>query len=204
MVISTHLPPPVMIDSTAVRALVTHMLCWSCAMCFSAAPSSENDQGSMNFASKTALKPSTIPSRVAPIHRFIGWRIRRCTVGDRLAGVPFVPVPIEGLGHDPELDDEVVGQVLGLRLPALLPPEAEQGRFIVSHDDAGVRTSDELASLEGLSVGCGSAVHGYPHMSKNDTYIYNRQFGANQSIFDRIDRIRLSVQIRWYDHVCTM
>src|SRR5215471_20223053 len=31
--ISIHLPPPVMMDSTEVRRWVTHMLCWSCAMC---------------------------------------------------------------------------------------------------------------------------------------------------------------------------
>jgi hypothetical protein len=51
MAISTHLPPPVMIDNAAFLALVTHMLCWSWAMCFSAAASSENDHGSMNLAS---------------------------------------------------------------------------------------------------------------------------------------------------------
>ena len=44
--ISTHLPPPVMMESTEVRRCVTHMLCCSWAMCFSAAASSENDQGS--------------------------------------------------------------------------------------------------------------------------------------------------------------
>ena len=67
IVISTHLPPPVMIDSTEVRRWVTHMLCWSWAMYFSAAASSENDQGSMNLASNTASVPSTMPSRVAAI-----------------------------------------------------------------------------------------------------------------------------------------
>ena len=36
-------------------------------MYFSAAASSENDQGSMNLASNTASVPSTIPSRVAAI-----------------------------------------------------------------------------------------------------------------------------------------
>src|SRR5215471_1752817 len=36
-------------------------------MYFSAAASSENDQGSMNLASNTASAPSTIPSRVAAI-----------------------------------------------------------------------------------------------------------------------------------------
>src|SRR6266571_388424 len=79
IVISTHLPPPVMIDSTEVLKWVTHMLCWTWAMCFSAAASSENDQGSMNLASNTAPLSPTMPSRVAPIHRFTGWRIRRCT-----------------------------------------------------------------------------------------------------------------------------
>jgi hypothetical protein len=29
MVISIHLPPPVIMESAADRALVTHMLCWS-------------------------------------------------------------------------------------------------------------------------------------------------------------------------------
>jgi len=78
MVISTHLPPPVMIDSTAVLEAVTHMLCCNWAICFSAAPSSENDQGSMNLASKTAPVPSTIPSSVAAIQRLTGWNTCRC------------------------------------------------------------------------------------------------------------------------------
>jgi hypothetical protein len=72
MAISTHLPPPVMIDNAAVLALVAHMLCWSWAMCFSAAASSENDHGSMNLASNTAPVPATMPSRVAPIHLITG------------------------------------------------------------------------------------------------------------------------------------
>ena len=68
-----------MIDSTASLELVTHMLCWSCAMCFSAAASSENDQGSMNLASNTAPVPSTMPSRVAAIQGMAGCLTRRCT-----------------------------------------------------------------------------------------------------------------------------
>ena len=43
------------------------MLCWSWAMYFSTAPSSEKYQGSMNLASKTAPVPATMPSRVAAI-----------------------------------------------------------------------------------------------------------------------------------------
>src|SRR5215831_20026476 len=77
IVISTHLPPPVMIDNTEALRWVTHMLCWSWGVYFSAADSSENDQGSMNFASKTAPAPSTMPSRVAAIHgmaEYLTWR----------------------------------------------------------------------------------------------------------------------------------
>src|ERR1700738_4047301 len=79
ILISTHLPPPVMMDSTAAVALVTHILCWTWAICFSAAASSENDQGSMNFASNTAPEPSTAPSSVAAIQRITGCRTQLWT-----------------------------------------------------------------------------------------------------------------------------
>src|SRR5215472_5749946 len=84
IVISTHLPPPVMIDSTEVLKRVTHMLCWSWAMYFSAAASSENDHGSMNLASNTASVPSTMPSRVAAIQGMaecLTWRWTSATRG---------------------------------------------------------------------------------------------------------------------------
>src|SRR5262245_46897124 len=68
-----------MMESTELRKWVTHMLCWTCAMYFSAAASSENDQGSMNLASNTASVPSTIPSRVAAIQGMAECLTRRCT-----------------------------------------------------------------------------------------------------------------------------
>ena len=147
MLISTHLPPPVMIESTDSLALVTHMLCCSWGMYFSAAPSSENDHGSMNLASNTAPVASTMPSRVAAIQRTTGCCTRRWTVGEDLAGVAFEPVAVEGLGHHPELDDEVAGEVLRLDLAALFPPQAEQGSLVVAHDDPGVRAADEAAPM---------------------------------------------------------
>ena len=48
-------------------------------MCFSAAASSENDQGSMNLASNTAPVPSTIPSSVQAIHGMAECLTRRWT-----------------------------------------------------------------------------------------------------------------------------
>ena len=64
-----------------------------------------------------------------------------------LAGIALVPVPVEVLGHGAELDDQVAGEVLRLDLAALLPPEPEQGGFIVAHDDPGVRAADEAAAV---------------------------------------------------------
>jgi hypothetical protein len=61
--------------------------------------------------------------------------------GDDLAGIAFIPMPVEMLGHRPELDNQVVRQILGLNFAALLPPEAEQGRRIVPHDDPGIGTA---------------------------------------------------------------
>jgi hypothetical protein len=42
------------------------------------------------------------------------------------------------------LDNETARQVLWLDLAALFPPKAEEGRFIVAHNDPGVRTADEI------------------------------------------------------------
>src|SRR5215467_13702744 len=84
IVISTHLPPPVMIDRTEVLKWVTHMLCWTWAIYFSAAASSENDQGSMNLASNTAPVPSTRPSRVAAIQGIAECFTQRWTLVTRL------------------------------------------------------------------------------------------------------------------------
>ena len=68
-------------------------------------------------------------------------------LGDDLAGIALVPVPVEVLGHGAELDDQVVREVLGLDLAALFPPQAEQGGFVVAHDDPGVRAADEGAAI---------------------------------------------------------
>src|SRR5215470_11695154 len=105
MATSTHLPPPVMMESTEVRKWVTHMLCWTCAMYFSVAVSWENDQGSINLASNTASVPSTIPSRVAAIQGMAECLTWRCTSRTCRPGVALVPGAVELLGRPPELHD---------------------------------------------------------------------------------------------------
>ena len=63
-------------------------------------------------------------------------------------------LPIERLGHDPELDNEVAGQVLWLDFAALLPPEADKGGFVIAHDSPGVRAADEAPAVNRKSIRC--------------------------------------------------
>src|SRR5262249_35222608 len=135
--ISTHFPPPVMIESTELPRWVTHMLCWSWAMYFSAAASSENDQGSMNLASNTASVPSTMPSRVAAIQGMAEC-FPALDIGDAAAGIALVPGAVELLGCRPELYDEIAGEVFRLGLTPFLTPQADQGSLIAAHDDSRI------------------------------------------------------------------
>src|SRR5262249_6849544 len=63
------------------------------------------------------------------------------------AGIALVPGPIEVLGHGPELHDQVAGEILRWRFPALLAPEPDEGCLFVAHNDAGVRAADEGAAV---------------------------------------------------------
>src|SRR6516164_7909155 len=101
------------------------MLCCSCGMYFSAAASSENDQGSMNLASKTASVASTRPSNVAAIQRRAGCRIWRWT------SVRTWPVLAS----------------YQRRFSPFFPPKAEEGHLVIAHNDPGVRAANKVAAL---------------------------------------------------------
>src|SRR6266581_1918242 len=145
MLISTHLPPPVMMDSTAVRKWVTHMLCWTWAMYFSAAASSEKDQGSMNLASKTAPVPSTMPSRVAAIHGMAEWFTRRWTSPTVRPVLRSYQLRLRSSVTFPSCTVRLPERSSGSTSPRLLAPKAEQGGLIGAHDHPGVGAADETA-----------------------------------------------------------
>jgi hypothetical protein len=62
-------------------------------------------------------------------------------------GVALIPGPVEVLGGEAELDDEVAGEVLRPDLAPLLLPQADQGFLVLAHDDASIRASDEVAAV---------------------------------------------------------
>ena len=68
-------------------------------------------------------------------------------VGNHLARIGLIPASVKVLGHHPELDDEIAGQILRLDLAALFAPEPKQRILIIAHDDPGIRAADEGAAV---------------------------------------------------------
>ncbi len=67
-------------------------------------------------------------------------------------GVAFVPLAVEVLGHEAELDDEVGREVLRPDFASFFLPEADQGFFVLPHDDAGIGAADEVAARNEVCV----------------------------------------------------
>jgi hypothetical protein len=101
------------------------------------------------------------PSRVAPNHRTVGCRTRRCTSLIRRPVLGLIPAPIKPLCGQAKLNNRVSGEVLRRRFTPLLLPQPHQGGLIASHDDPGVRPANE-----GPAVLAGGAFpHGRFHAS---------------------------------------
>jgi hypothetical protein len=57
---------------------------------------------------------------------------------DDVVAIASVPAPIERLGGEAELHDEIAGEVLRLGLAPFFAPEADEGALIIAHDDPGI------------------------------------------------------------------
>ena len=68
-------------------------------------------------------------------------------VGDDPPGVGLVPAPVQLLGGEAELHDQIAGQVRWLNVAPLFPPQTKQRALIVTQDDPGVRAADERAAI---------------------------------------------------------
>ena len=91
-------------------------------------------------------------------------------------GVPLVPAPVQGLGCDAELDDEIVGQILRLGLAALFLPQPDQRGFVAAHNNARVRAAEETASMSKIVCAC-VYTHGFLQHG-NDVLRFGRGIGT--------------------------
>ena len=94
----------------------------------------------------TALNP---PIERGAIQRSIGWRMCRWTSVITCPVLASYQRRLRSSVTDPELDDQIAGQVLWLDLAALFLPEPDERFLIITHDDPGVRAADEMATIAG-------------------------------------------------------
>jgi hypothetical protein len=59
-------------------------------------------------------------------------------IREYLASIGLIRASVQLLGRYPKLDYEIAREVLRLNFAPLFPPEAEEGGFIIAHDDPGV------------------------------------------------------------------
>jgi len=64
-------------------------------------------------------------------------------VRKHMTGIGLIPAPVQLLRRQPQLDNEVAGQVLRLDLAPLLPPQSEQRRLVTTHNNTGIGTADK-------------------------------------------------------------
>src|SRR6516165_1198166 len=78
---------------------------------------------------------------------------------DHLPGRPLVPLSVQGFSREPQLDDEIAGQVLRLGLAPFFAPEPEQSGLIAAHDNPGVRATNKGPSSWCISYSAGQCGH---------------------------------------------
>ena len=90
-------------------------------------------------------------------------------VDDAPAGIGLIPAPIKGLSRQPELYDQIAGEVLRLDLAALLPPQPDQGSLVLAHDGPGVGAAEVMLPIS-LSAFPQLRLHGF-HRHQTLSYI---------------------------------
>src|SRR5262249_12072666 len=67
-------------------------------------------------------------------------------VSEDFPGVGLIPAPIEVLGSQAQLHQEIARKVVRLDFAPLLSPQPDEGSFIIAHNDAGVRAAYEITA----------------------------------------------------------
>ncbi len=149
MVISTHFPPPVMIESTPrLRVRNPHIVLQLGHVLFDGSLFRERPrQHEFGLEHRPGLRHNPVEGRTHPADH--GMADSALDIPECLSGIALEPVPIQWFGRDTELDDEVFGEVLGFDFAPLFTPEPQQDGFILAHK---MRAS-EPPRIERLSWG---------------------------------------------------
>src|SRR5664279_2124481 len=64
-----------------------------------------------------------------------------------VTGVALIPMPVELLGDEAQLDDQLARKVRRLDFTALFAPKAEESGFVAPHNDPSVGAADKAAPI---------------------------------------------------------
>jgi hypothetical protein len=68
-------------------------------------------------------------------------------IGHGLSGIGFKPASVQLFGCHAELDHQIARKVLRLGLTSFLAPQANQGCFVIAHNNPGIRAANKVAPL---------------------------------------------------------
>ena len=97
----------------------------------------------MNLASNTAPVSSTRPSNVAAIQPLDRMELLAVPLADTVAGLAFVPGPVEVLGHEPELNNQFAERSSGSASPRFSCQSRIKAASSSPMMITGVRPADE-------------------------------------------------------------
>src|SRR5262249_62394895 len=69
-------------------------------------------------------------------------------VGKHLTGISLVPAPVQILGRNTKLDNEIAGQALWLDFAPLFTPEAMEGGLVIPNHDTAVGAANEVTAVK--------------------------------------------------------
>ena len=164
--ISTHLPPPVMTESTAVGICDPHVVLELWHDTFGRRPL-RKDQGSMNLLrtprrSLRRSRPGWLPSIGA---QGGGPGLDDC---HRPPGIPLEPLPVQVFGDVPSWTIKLP-EGLGARLRRAFRAIGEEGTFVFAHDDSSIRTADKMATIVRRKLPVDLATVEAPDMESSQT-----------------------------------
>jgi hypothetical protein len=71
----------------------------------------------------------------------------RLSVSNGLTCVALVPTAVELLRDGTELNNKIARKILTLDLAAFFAPETDEIFFMITHDDTGIRSANEIPAI---------------------------------------------------------
>ena len=115
-------------------------------------------------------------------------------VGNDLAGISLIPAPIKVFGNRTQLDNEVCRTSPPAQSRRAFPSTAGSARVVITHDDPGIRTADEVAAVAGFAYATFHSAFSLPRNDVQSIQIDSkRQINAHINVNSTYSRIKSNI-----------